>query len=163
MSQAHKSHSCDERGSGTLLALTSALVLLGAGLCCALWAAVSTGHHRVAAAADLSAISAAQALQSGSEDPCSTAARIAGEHHAEILDCQVDAETVVVVAAVRLRLGALGSPYVRSTARAGPVSEGGTERLVGVGQVRGVGWTGAGVRRHSTPQEVSARRSVPGG
>jgi secretion/DNA translocation related TadE-like protein len=144
MRRACMSHSHDERGSGTLLALASALLLLGAGLCCALWAAVSTGHHRAAAAADLSAISAAQMVQSGGEDPCSTAVRIAGEQHAEILSCQVDAETVVVVAAVRLRLGALGSPSVRSTARAGPVSAGETGRLVAVGQVGGVGWAGAG-------------------
>lgn len=115
-----------ERGSATLLALASGLLLVGAGLVCALWAVVSTGHHRAAVAAEMAALSAAQAMQPGGQaegdGPCDVASRIALAHRAELLSCRNYSDTVEVVAAVELRLGVLGSPSVKSTARAGPVS-----------------------------------------
>lgn len=122
------SQRCDERGSATLLGLASGLLLLGAGLVCALWAVVSTGHHRAAAAAEMAALSAAQAMQPGGDwqaegnGPCDVASRIALAHRTELLSCRCDGDTVEVVAAVELRLGVLGSPSVQSAARAGPVS-----------------------------------------
>jgi secretion/DNA translocation related TadE-like protein len=122
------SQRCDERGSATLLALASGILLVGAGVGCALWAVVSTGHHRVAAAAEMAALSAAQAMQPGGDwqaegdGPCDVALRIALAHRAELLSCRSYGDTVEVVAAVELRLGVLGSPSVQSTARAGPVS-----------------------------------------
>jgi secretion/DNA translocation related TadE-like protein len=122
------SQRCDERGSATLLALAAGLLLVGAGLVCALWAVVSTGHHRAAAAAEMAALSAAQAMQPGGDwqaegdGPCDVASRIALAHRAELLSCRSDGDTVEVVAAVELRLGVIGSPSVKSTARAGPVS-----------------------------------------
>jgi secretion/DNA translocation related TadE-like protein len=122
------SRRCDERGSATLLALAAGLLLVGAGLVCALWAVVSTGHHRAAAGAEMAALSAAQAIQPGGDrqaerdKPCDVASRIALTHRAELLSCRSDGDTVEVVAAVELRLGVLGSPSVKSTARAGPVS-----------------------------------------
>jgi secretion/DNA translocation related TadE-like protein len=117
-----------ERGSATLLALASGLLLVGASFVCALWAVVSTGHHRAAAAAEMAALSAAQAMQPGGDwqaegdGPCDVASRIALAHRAELLLCRNYSDTVEVVAAVELRLGVLGSPSVKSTARAGPVS-----------------------------------------
>jgi secretion/DNA translocation related TadE-like protein len=113
----------DERGSGTVLVSAVALVLLLAGLTAALWAVVSAGHHRAATAADLAALSAAGALQGGA-DPCEVAGRIAMAHDAELRRCSVVAEEVLVVAAVRLPLGALGEPSVQASARAGPVGSG---------------------------------------
>jgi secretion/DNA translocation related TadE-like protein len=124
MKGASRTRGYDERGSATLLSLASALLLLTASVACALWAAVSIGHHRAAAAADLSALSAAQALQSGADRPCDTASRITTDQRVELLGCRVEGDTVVVVAAVRLRLGVLGSPYTKSAARAGPVGSG---------------------------------------
>lgn len=114
----------DERGSTTLLAVVMAILSLSAGLTGALWAAVSTGHHRAAAAADLAALSAAQELQSPGADACTAARRIVGEHGADLLDCEIKADTVLVVAGIRLHFGALGSPYTTAAARAGPVGGG---------------------------------------
>lgn len=112
----------DERGSGSVLTLAMALILLLAGLVAALWAVISAGHHRAVAAADLAALSAAGALQGGAADPCAVATRIAAAHGAVVRRCTVDAGEVLVVAAVRLPLGKLGDPLVEVAARAGPVS-----------------------------------------
>jgi len=111
----------DQRGSGSLLVLAAVAVLVLAGAAAVLWTAVSAGRHRVAAAADLSALSAAQALQAGDPDPCRAAVRIALSHRADVASCQVDRETVEVVAAVRLDFGSLGQPTIKATARAGPL------------------------------------------
>jgi secretion/DNA translocation related TadE-like protein len=120
-----------ERGGGTLLALGVAMVLLGAGVAAALWAVVSVGNHRAAAAADLAALSAAEAARAGTGDPCTSAQRIAVEQEVMVQLCRVDGEEVFVVVGVPLRLGSLGSPVVTAEARAGPVSEDGRWRLDG--------------------------------
>jgi secretion/DNA translocation related TadE-like protein len=110
----------DERGSGTLIVLAAALLVLSAGLAAVVWAAVSTAQHRAAAAADLVALSAAQAVQAGDE-PCATAQRVAAAHLAELSECTVDGELVRVVTGVRAQLGSLGRPLVTVAARAGPI------------------------------------------
>lgn len=112
----------DERGSGSVLMIAVALVLLLAGLTAALWAAVSAGHHRAVAAADLAALSAAGAMQGGGTDPCEVAGRIAAAHDTVLRRCSVEGQEVLVVTAVRLSLGGLGDPLVEAAARAGPVS-----------------------------------------
>jgi secretion/DNA translocation related TadE-like protein len=109
-----------ERGSGTLLMMSAAFLVLASGLAVALWAAVSTARHRAATAADLAALSAAQMIQSGG-DPCESARRIASVHRATLQRCEVEGEEVMVVAGVPVELGSLGRPQVRSMARAGPV------------------------------------------
>ena len=109
-----------ERGSGTLLMMAAGLLVLVCGLAVVLWCAVSTAHHRATAAADLAALSGAQAIQSDG-DPCATAQRIAGRQGASLDACTVHGEEVLVVAGVPVELGALGRPVVRSTARAGPI------------------------------------------
>jgi secretion/DNA translocation related TadE-like protein len=115
-----------ELGAGTLLALWVAMVLLGAGVVVVLWGAISVSTHRVAAAADLVALSAAQALQAGEGDPCRTARRIAVDQQVDLRSCQVEGETVAVEVGVVIRLGVLGSPAISTPARAGPVGwEGG--------------------------------------
>ncbi|QNE20322.1 flp pilus-assembly TadE/G-like family protein [Kribbella qitaiheensis] len=114
------SRHCSELGAGTLLALWVAMALLSAGMVAVLWAAVSVGTHRVAAAADLVALSAAQALQSGEDDPCRTARRIAANQRVDLHSCQVEGETVAIEVGVVLHFGLLGSPTVSTPARAGP-------------------------------------------
>jgi len=113
----------DERGSGTILALGVAMVLLGAGAVGVLWAVISVGSHRAAAAADLGALSAAQALQVG-EDPCESAQRIVTEARLKLNRCEVDGEVVVIAVGVQLRLGVLGTPMLTTSARAGPIDTG---------------------------------------
>jgi secretion/DNA translocation related TadE-like protein len=111
----------DERGSASLLAVGVALLLLGAGLVGALWAAVSLGSHRATSAADLAALSAAQAVQSGARDPCASARRIAADQEVDLRECAIEGEIVSITVAVRLDLGAIGSPAVTAQARAGPL------------------------------------------
>jgi secretion/DNA translocation related TadE-like protein len=103
------------------MALWVAVVLMAAGAVAVLWAAVSVGTHRAAAAADLVALSAAQAMQDGQPDPCRTATRIAGEQKVDLGSCRIEGETVLVELQVVLRLGVLGSPAIHTSARAGPV------------------------------------------
>jgi len=112
----------DERGSGTLIMLAVAMLLLSVGLVAVLWAAVSTAQHRAAAAADLVALSAAQAVRAG-DDPCAAARRIAALQAAELSDCRLEGEVVSVVTGVRAELGSLGRPLVTVAARAGPVGQ----------------------------------------
>ena len=113
-------HQRGERGSGTVLMLAIGLVVLLCGLTVVLWAAISTAHHRASVAADLAALSAAQAMQSG-DDPCPVAKRIAVGHRAVVERCSTDGEDVTVVTGVAVELGSLGRPVVRAQARAGPV------------------------------------------
>ncbi len=101
--------------------LAAGLVVLSCGLAVVVWAGVSTAHHRASVAADLAALSAAQALQNDG-DACEVAARIAGNQHASVESCEVDDEEVTVVTAVPVELGSLGRPLVRAKARAGPVT-----------------------------------------
>lgn len=113
-----------ERGSGTLLMLAAGLVALVCGLTVVVWAGVSTAHHRASVAADLAALSAAQALQ-GDGDACEAAVRIAASQHASVESCESDDEEVTVVTAVPVELGSLGRPMIRAKARAGPVGRAG--------------------------------------
>jgi secretion/DNA translocation related TadE-like protein len=101
------------------LALWVALVILGAGVVAVIWAVISVGTHRVAAAADLVALSAAQALQAGAGDPCLAAQRIAAAQQVDLRRCQIEGETVAVEVGAVVRLGALGSPSITTPARAG--------------------------------------------
>lgn len=108
-------------GSASLLAVGFAVVLLGGCLMGLLWAAVSVGHHRADAAADLVALSAAQVQQTARGDACTTAKRIAHAQQVELRLCQQSGDSVTVVVAVPLHLGALGTPVVTGEARAGPI------------------------------------------
>lgn len=114
-----------EQGAGSLIALGVVAVLLGAGVVGVMWAAISVGRHRVAAAADLAALSAAQAVQSAVADPCTVAGQIAAEQNVTMQSCRVESEVVSVVVAVPVALGTLGTPVLRAEARAGPIFESG--------------------------------------
>lgn len=104
-----------------MLAVGVALGVLTTAIVGVLWTVVSIGHHRVDAAADLAALSAAHAVQAGEADGCRAARRIAAAHVVELRGCRVEGETVSVVVAVRLRMGVLGAPVVSAEARAGPM------------------------------------------
>jgi secretion/DNA translocation related TadE-like protein len=113
-----------DRGSATLLSLGIAAVLLGACVVGVLWAAVSVGHHRADAAADLAALSAAQAQQSNPGHACATAGRIIDAQGVSLKYCQVEGDMVAVAVSVRVHLGVLGTPTVNGEARAGPIGGG---------------------------------------
>jgi secretion/DNA translocation related TadE-like protein len=124
LTHRHRQRIRTERGAGTLLMLWVALAFLGAGLLAVPWIVVSLGSHRANTAADLAALSAAQAIQAGDPDACTTAREIATVHHAELTHCTINGEEVVsLTVAVHLRLGALGTPTIQTNSRAGPVPE----------------------------------------
>lgn len=114
-----------DQGSGTVLGLAAAgvlLMVLVAGL--ALASAV-TAAHRARAGADLGALAAAAALQSGgsSAEACARAATVAAANTTEQRACAVEVDgsvRVTTTARVGLVLPGLGAPRARATARAGP-------------------------------------------
>jgi secretion/DNA translocation related TadE-like protein len=85
-----------------------------------LWSAVSTARHKLAAAADLTALSAAQVVASGSADPCATARRIATTYRVELADCRVTEDTVSIRVTKQVELAAVARPTLSAQARAGP-------------------------------------------
>jgi secretion/DNA translocation related TadE-like protein len=109
-----------ECGTATILAV----VLCGAVLVCTS-VAVAGGrlladHRRAAAAADLSALAGAAAVQRGASG-CPAAEEVAAANEAVLVGCRVDGEEVQVeVRTDSVRwLGQLARP--RAEARAGPV------------------------------------------
>ncbi|GAB3397718.1 hypothetical protein GCM10027515_02230 [Schumannella luteola] len=88
-----------------------AVVGLGAGL---------TERQRMIAAADAAALAAADTASGAvSGDPCTQAARLAGEHRAALADCRIEGAE----ATVEVRGDFAGIPLV-ARARAGPPPDG---------------------------------------
>ena len=111
--------SADQRGAATILALGLVGLLLVVAVVAAGTIAIVLAHRRAQVAADLAALAAAGALQSGA-DPCAAASDIADRHDASLTRCVVDGVTVAVATEVRLPV-ALGGRTVPARARAGPV------------------------------------------
>ena len=109
-----------DAGSGTVLVLTAACVLILVGTVLSSLAAVGVARHRAGSVADLSALAAASSLHLGRGPSCAAAQDIADRSSAQLLECRVIGGVVEVVAAVRPagRLGGLGVATAR--ARAGP-------------------------------------------
>lgn len=129
-----------EKGSATVLSLLAALLLLTALTVATLWSSISTARHKLSAAADLTALSAAQALfattpsaatpPTGNSDtapdpagasPCEIADRIAALHKVHLASCHPTATTVTVTVTLQLRLRPFAHPTLTTTARAGPL------------------------------------------
>jgi secretion/DNA translocation related TadE-like protein len=110
----------DDRGAGTVLgiAMMGVLVTVTLAVCCG--ASVVAAHRAAQSAADLAALAAAGALQDG-DDPCASAADIAGDNRATLRDCRVDGWSVSVVVVSRARLP-VGRVELPARARAGPVT-----------------------------------------
>ena len=111
-----------EEGSGTVLALTIIAALLVVTVVIAGLIGVVSANRRASAAADLSALAAADAYRGLTEgDPCAVAADLAERHGAHLESCTFPdrPETVEVTAAVLVAgpMGALGP--ARARARAG--------------------------------------------
>ena len=110
-----------ERGSGTILVLTFAAVLLLVGCALAVVTAMVHAHRVAESGADLAALAGARALSLG-RNPCAEAARIAAADGGRVTDCRVDQSTVTVTVLVRGPhwLGQIADLSAR--ARAGPGS-----------------------------------------
>ncbi|TCC12277.1 pilus assembly protein TadG-related protein [Kribbella soli] len=132
-----------ERGSATLHTLFAAVLLFTALTAAILWSAISTARHKLAAAADLTALSAAQSLSadqpvgSGGERahperpadgappappaaPCVAAARTAVLNKVQLTACVVASDAVTVEVSLQLDLR-LTRPTLTAAARAGPL------------------------------------------
>ena len=118
-----------EDGSGTVLALTIIAALLVLTVVIAGLIGVVSANRRASAAADLSALAAADAYRGLTEsDPCAVAADLAERHGAQLESCTFPdrPETVEVTVAVPVAgpMGALGPARVRARAGAEHPEEG---------------------------------------
>lgn len=118
-----------EEGSGTVLALTIIAALLVVTVVIAGLIGVVSANRRASAAADLSALAAADAYRGLTEgDPCAVAADLAERHGAHLESCTFPdrPETVEVTVAVPVAgpMGALGPARVRARAGAEHLEEG---------------------------------------
>ena len=112
-----------EEGSGTVLALAIIAALLVLTVVIAGLIGVVSANRRASAAADLSALAAADAYRGLTEgDPCAVAADLAERHGAHLESCTFPdrPETVEVTVAVPVAgpMGALGPARVRARAGA---------------------------------------------
>ena len=112
-----------EEGSGTVLALTIIAALLVVTVVIAGLIGVVSANRRASAAADLSALAAADAYRGLTEsDPCAVAADLAARHGAHLESCTFPdrPETVEVTVAVPVAgpMGMLGPAKVRARAGA---------------------------------------------
>ena len=114
---------CSDVGSGTVLALTSIAALLVLTVVIAGLIGVVSANRRASAAADLSALAAADAYRGlTGGDPCAVAADLAERHGAQLESCTFPdrPETVDVTVAVPVAgpMGVLGPARVRARAGA---------------------------------------------
>lgn len=112
-----------EEGSGTVLALAIIAALLVVTVVIAGLIGVVSANRRASAAADLSALAAADAYRGLTEgDPCAVAAELAERHGAHLESCTFPdrPETVEVTVAVPVAgpMGVLGPARVRARAGA---------------------------------------------
>lgn len=112
-----------EEGSGTVLALTIIAALLVLTVVIAGLIGVASANRRASAAADLSALAAADAYRGLTEgNPCAVAADLAERHGAHLESCTFPdrPETVEVTVAVPVAgpMGVLGPARVRARAGA---------------------------------------------
>lgn len=108
-----------ERGSGTVLAAGLALVLVMAMALMLLLAQSAVMASRAAAAADLAALAAADALRGlTSGEPCGVAAGVAARHGTTLLSCREGAGQTVEVRTELVARTIFGA--ATGQARAGP-------------------------------------------
>ncbi len=112
----------DDRGSGTLLVLWVALLVLAVGIALAAVSAVRVAQARAASAADLGALAGAAAAQRG-DDACARARAIARRGGSAATACHV-ADDGVVEVSVEVPLGGAMRRFgpVRADAKAGPAA-----------------------------------------
>lgn len=105
-----------DTGAGGVLALAIVAVTVVVALAVTGLGAALAARQRVVAAADASALAAADALLgAASGEPCARAAEVAAAHHVALLGCEVDGAEVTVTTGADLA----GVP-VEARSRAGP-------------------------------------------
>jgi secretion/DNA translocation related TadE-like protein len=109
-----------ERGSAAVLATVFVGLLAVVAVFVAALGGVLADQRRVESAADLAALAAAAALQSGA-DPCAAARAVGHRNRASVVSCRVAGEVVTVTAMLGARLVLGRTVRVTADARAGPV------------------------------------------
>ncbi|MFJ9370960.1 Rv3654c family TadE-like protein [Nocardia sp. NPDC101769] len=107
----------------TVTACLAVIGLLAVAVLIAQVGVAVAARHRVQAAADMSALAAAGALDGGVSAACGRAAGVAGRMGVRLVGCVVLGWDVTVTVAGRVSLGPLGERDVRAAARAGPSDE----------------------------------------
>lgn len=116
----------DEDGYATVAA-AGAIAGVAALLVLVIYVGAATlARHRAQSAADLAALAAAADHVAARSDPCDTARSLVGEQRprAEVFECRIVGDDVVVGARVSVSLGVLGVRGASARARAGPVGDG---------------------------------------
>jgi secretion/DNA translocation related TadE-like protein len=113
------SASRDERGAATVLVLTMAGLLMFIGAALAVVIAIVAAHRTAQAAADLAALTGAQAAAEG-RDACSAARVVARDNRAELRSCDVTGHVVQVDVEVAGPDWLGQSADLGASARAGP-------------------------------------------
>ncbi|WP_106297286.1 Rv3654c family TadE-like protein [Knoellia remsis] len=118
------SHLAGERGSGTVLTVACAGLVLVLTTAALVLGGVAVATHRARAAADFAALAGATALQQtgGGGDACRRASELATRNAARLDHCAVEpGETVRVRVSTSLRVSWPGLPdRATASARAGP-------------------------------------------
>lgn len=109
-----------DEGGVTVLAALVLLAVITVSVMVVQVGSVVAARHRVQAAADLSAIGAARALDRGEEQACDLAAILAERGGARVQECRVEGWDVVVTVTAPVFLGRFGVPEASASARAGP-------------------------------------------
>jgi secretion/DNA translocation related TadE-like protein len=112
----------DEGGYATVWAVGWIAVLLLVSWVTLVLAVAVAHQHRLDGAADLAALSAADALQRG-QDACAAANQVARANEASMTDCAINGGDVTVHVSSRLALPAGLAASIEAAARAGPSSD----------------------------------------
>ncbi|MFT4187045.1 MAG: flp pilus-assembly TadE/G-like family protein [Aeromicrobium sp.] len=110
-----------ERGSASVLALAAAGVVLVLVVAILEAAAAYRARHTAASAADLAALAASRAVESG-QDGCAAAEDVARRNGADVVDCRLDAAVATVRTEVHSDRWWGGGWSVEQKARAAPTS-----------------------------------------
>ncbi|WP_082393620.1 Rv3654c family TadE-like protein [Nocardia arizonensis] len=112
-----------ERGGATVLGCLALTALLSLTLMIAQIGVVAVARHRAQAAADLGALAAAGALDSGVEAGCAEGGEVVRRMSMRIRGCEVDEWDATVSVEGNVPIGLLGQRTVHAVARAGPVAD----------------------------------------
>ncbi len=99
------SRSSDDRGVATGLVAAGLLLLSGLVAAAFVLLLIQTNAHRVQGAADLVAVTAAQAKNLGTSQPCAAAVRAAEADEVQLVDCRVQGDDLSFAVTVTVRGG----------------------------------------------------------
>ncbi|KZM68667.1 Rv3654c family TadE-like protein [Nocardia terpenica] len=112
-----------DSGVATVAACLALTGLLAASVLIGQVGAVVVARHRAQAAADLSALAAAGAVDSGAEAACTRAREIAAAMRVGVRSCTITGWDATLTVESSVTAGPLGTHAVKAVARAGPVDD----------------------------------------